>query len=188
MEEEKMPLWKRLAMEKGLIQDGADQPQELRNDSEKREEDNGGDGDSGSPSTGASRRFTSVRVYADSLPLLRRYATFSGNDQARSYAEILDALLGNWEKSYEVVNAPLERKRRELAKRNDSINDYCHRYMHYFLPISARNAIFVHQIIQYFADSIWNTFQSQSSQPSSRCPKELYAAGAQQDAFPVRIS
>ena len=119
MEEEKMPLWKRLAMEKGLIQDGADQPQELRNDSEKREEDNGGDGDSGSPSTGASRRFTSVRVYADSLPLLRRYATFSGNDQARSYAEILDALLGNWEKSYEVVNAPLERKRRKLAKRND---------------------------------------------------------------------
>ena len=39
--------------------------------------------------------------------------------QARSYAEILDALLGNWEKSYEVVNAPLERKRRKLAKRND---------------------------------------------------------------------
>ena len=39
--------------------------------------------------------------------------------QARSYAEILDALLGDWEKSYEVVNAPLERKRRKLAKRND---------------------------------------------------------------------
>ena len=67
------------------------------------------------------------------------------------------------------------------------INDYCNRYTHYFLPISARNAIFVHQIIQYFADSIWNTFQSQSSQPSSRCPKELYAAGAQPGAFPVRI-
>ena len=110
-----MPLWKRLAMEKGLIQDGADQPQELRNDSEKREEDNGGDGDSGSPSTGTSRRFTSVRVYADSLPLLRRYATFSGNDQARSYAEILDALLGDWEKSYEVVNELLERKKRDLS-------------------------------------------------------------------------
>ena len=106
-------------MEKGLIQDGADQPQELRNDSEKREEDNGGDGDSGSPSTGTSRRFTSVRVYADSLPLLIRYATFSGNDQARSYAEILDALLGDWEKSYEVVNELLERKRRELVKRNN---------------------------------------------------------------------
>ena len=67
------------------------------------------------------------------------------------------------------------------------INDYCNRYTHYFLPISARNAIFVHQIIQYFADSIWNTFQSQSSQPSSTCPKELYATGAQPGAFPVRI-
>ena len=106
---------------------------------------------------------------------------------ARSYAEILDVLFGNWEKSFEVVNAPLERKRRELAKRNDSINDYCNRYMYYFLPISARNAIFVHQIIHFFADSIWNTFQSQSSQPCSRCPKELYATGAQPGAFPVRI-
>ena len=38
---------------------------------------------------------------------------------ARSYAEMLDVLFGNWEKSFEVVNAPLERKRRKLAKRND---------------------------------------------------------------------
>ena len=36
-----------------------------------------------------------------------------------SYAEILDALLGDWEKSYEVVNELLERKRRELVKRNN---------------------------------------------------------------------
>ena len=39
--------------------------------------------------------------------------------QARSYAEILDALLGDWEKSYEVVNELLERKRREFVKRNN---------------------------------------------------------------------
>ena len=78
-------------------------------------------------------------------------------------------------------------RRWELAKRNDSINDYCHRYMHHLLPISAINAIFVHQIIQFFADSKWNTFQSQSSHPSSMFPKELYAAGAQPGAFPVHI-
>ena len=67
------------------------------------------------------------------------------------------------------------------------INDSCNRYTHYFLPISARNAIFVHHIIHIFADSIWNTFQSQSLQPGSRCPKEQYATGAQPGAFPVRI-
>ena len=41
---------------------------------------------------------------ADSLPALRRYAAFSGNEDARSYAEILDALLGDLEKTYQVIN------------------------------------------------------------------------------------
>ena len=55
-----------------------------------------------------------MRVYADSLPALRRYATFSGNENARSYAEILDALLGDLEKTYQVINEMLAQKRRTI--------------------------------------------------------------------------
>ena len=59
-----------------------------------------------------------MRVYADSLPGLRRYASFSGNENARSYAEILDALLGDLEKTYQVINEILAQKRKELLTRN----------------------------------------------------------------------
>ena len=55
-----------------------------------------------------------MRVYADSLPALRRYATFSGNENARSYAEILDALLGDLEKTYQVINEMLAMKSRTI--------------------------------------------------------------------------
>lgn len=48
------------------------------------------------------------------LPALRRYATFSGNENARSYAEILDALLGDLEKTYQVINEMLTQKRRTI--------------------------------------------------------------------------
>ena len=45
---------------------------------------------------------------ADSLPALRRYAASSGNEDARSYAEILDALLGDLEKTYQVKMRTIE--------------------------------------------------------------------------------
>ena len=70
---------------------------------------------------------TSCRNPLNEIRSLRRLIAYFCNSlsfglpikQARSYAEILDALLGDWEKSYEVVNELLERKRRELVKRNN---------------------------------------------------------------------
>ena len=66
MEEDKIPLWKKLAMEKGLITEEAVS------------------------------------------------SSATGNENARSYAEILDALLGDLEKTYQVINEMLAQKRRTI--------------------------------------------------------------------------
>ena len=112
MEEEKIPLWKKLAMEKGLITEEAVSSSGPGNEvgKEKKDEPARKDRESGS----AQRRYCTMRVYADSLPALRRYAAFSGNEDARSYAEILDALLGDLEKTYQVINEMLAMKRRTI--------------------------------------------------------------------------
>ena len=112
MEEDKIPLWKKLAMEKGLITEEAVSSSAPGNEvgKEKKDEPVRKDRKSGS----AQRRYCTMRVYADSLPALRRYAAFSGNEDARSYAEILDALLGDLEKTYQVINEMLAKKRRTI--------------------------------------------------------------------------
>ena len=46
------------------------------------------------------------------------YATFSGNENARSYARVMDVLPGDLEKPYPVINEMLEKKRKELLTRN----------------------------------------------------------------------
>ena len=99
MEEEKIPLWKKLAMEKGLITEEAVSSSGPGNEVGKEKKD---------------EPARTMRVYADSLPALRRYAAFSGNEDARSYAEILDALLGDLEKTYQVINEMLAKKRRTI--------------------------------------------------------------------------
>lgn len=117
MEEDKMPLWKKLAMEKGLI------PEETSSSSgtgkEVGKEEKEEHVRTEQKSRPAQRRFCTMRVYADSLPALRRYAAFSGNENARSYAEILDALLRDLDKTYQVINEILAQKRRELLSKND---------------------------------------------------------------------
>lgn len=110
MEEEKMPLWKKLAMEKGLIPEETDYSSGTGKEVGKEEKD--GPARTVKKPRSAQRRYCTMRVYADSLPALRRYATFSGNENARSYAEILDALLGDLEKTYQVINEMLAQKRR----------------------------------------------------------------------------
>lgn len=116
MEEDKMPLWKKLAMEKGLIPEETDSSSGVGKEVGKEEKD--GPARTEQKSRPAQRRYCTMRVYADSLPALRRYATFSGNENARSYAEILDALLGDLEKTYQVINEILAQKRKELLTRN----------------------------------------------------------------------
>ena len=112
MEEDKMPLWKKLAMEKGLITEeavsssgsGKEVGKEKKDEPVRTEQ----------KSRPAQRRYCTMRVYADSLPALRRYAAFSSNENARSYAEILDALLGDLDKTYQVINEMLAQKRRTV--------------------------------------------------------------------------
>ena len=116
MEEDKIPLWKKLAMEKGLIPEETDSSSGTGKEVGKEEKD--GPARTVKKSRPAQRRYCTMRVYADSLPALRRYATFSGNENARSYAEILDALLGDLEKTYQVINEILAQKRKELLTRN----------------------------------------------------------------------
>ena len=116
MEEDKMPLWKKLAMEKGLIPEETDYSSGTGKEVGKEEKE--GPARTVKKSRTAQRRYCTMRVYADSLPALRRYATFSGNENARSYAEILDALLGDLEKTYQVINEILAQKRKELLTRN----------------------------------------------------------------------
>ncbi len=112
MEEDKMPLWKKLAMEKGLIPEETDSSSGTGKEVGKEEKD--GPARTVKKPRPAQRRYCTMRVYADSLPALRRYATFSGNENARSYAEILDALLGDLEKTYQVINEMLAQKRRTI--------------------------------------------------------------------------
>lgn len=109
MEEEKIPLWKKLAMEKGLIPEETDSSSGTGKEVGKEEKD--GQARTVKKPRPAQRRYCTMRVYADSLPALRRYATFSGNENARSYAEILDALLGDLEKTYQVINEMLAQKK-----------------------------------------------------------------------------
>lgn len=116
MEEDKMPLWKKLAMEKGLIPEETDSSSGTGKALEKKEKEE--HVRTTQKPRSAQRRYCTMRVYADSLPALRRYATFSGNENARSYAEILDALLGDLEKTYQVINEILAQKRKELLTRN----------------------------------------------------------------------
>lgn len=111
-----MPLWKKLAMEKGLIPEETDSSSGVGKEVGKEEKD--GQARTVKKPRPAQRRYCTMRVYADSLPALRRYATFSGNENARSYAEILDALLGDLEKTYQVINEILAQKRKELLTRN----------------------------------------------------------------------
>ena len=112
MEEEKIPLWKKLAMEKGLIPEETESSSGTGKELEKKEKEELVR--TAQKSRPAQRRYCTMRVYADSLPALRRYATFSGNENARSYAEILDALLGDLEKTYQVINEMLAQKRRTI--------------------------------------------------------------------------
>ena len=112
MEEDKMPLWKKLAMEKGLIPEETDYSSGTGKEVGKEEND--GQARTVKKSRPAQRRYCTMRVYADYLPALSRYATFSGNEKARSYAEILDALLGDLEKTYQVINDMLAQKRRTI--------------------------------------------------------------------------
>lgn len=116
MEEDKMPLWKKLAMEKGLISEETDSSSGTGKELEKKEKEE--HVRTTQKPRSAQRRYCTMRVYADSLPALRRYATFSGNENARSYAEIVDALLGDLEKTYQVINEILAQKRKELLTRN----------------------------------------------------------------------
>ena len=78
MEEDKMPLWKKLAMEKGLIPEETDSSSGVGKEvgKEKKDEPARKDRKSGS----AQRRYCTMRVYADSLPALRRYAVDSNVD------------------------------------------------------------------------------------------------------------
>lgn len=112
MEEDKMPLWKKLAMEKGLIPEETDSSSGPGKEVGKEEKEEHVRTEQ--KSRPAQRRYCTMRVYADSLPALRRYAAFSGNENARSYAEILDALLGDLDKTYQVINEMLAQKRRTV--------------------------------------------------------------------------
>lgn len=94
MDNENLPLWKRMALEKGIsLEDEERGHDEKSNDGKGKKEE--------APSS--TRQYTTIRVFSDSLPMLRQYASFAGLNDVRNYAQMFDALLRDRIEKYKEV-------------------------------------------------------------------------------------
>ena len=101
-----MPLWKKLAMEKGLIPEETDSSSGTGKEVGKEEKD--GPARTVKKPRSAQRRYCTMRVYADSLPALRRYG-LSRVMRMQELCRILDALLKTW-KDHQVIKRDTRQK------------------------------------------------------------------------------
>lgn len=84
MDKDNLPIWKKMALERGISLE-VEEPvakEKVMNGKEKKEAD-----------SDAPRRYTTIRIYNDCIPVMRQYAVFAGLKDAKNYAQILDALL-----------------------------------------------------------------------------------------------
>ena len=105
MENDSMPLWRRMAIEQGAIKESGT-PTEVevpeKSVTERGEKE----------SAPVRRRRVSTKIYGDTLPILRRLASYIGVSEPSTYADIIERLALDRMEEYSEVERILEDLRR----------------------------------------------------------------------------